>query len=91
MIVGSAREAPHPVGLPRPACQNYHRKVRIDSGREPARGTHAVEQVEPAAGLEREVQQHKAWSPHLDGAEPLPCARRAGHSEAIGPEVLEEK
>ena len=91
VIVGSAREAPHPVGLSCPSGQDDHRQIRIDPRREPIGGTHPVEQVEPAAGLEREVQQHQARPPYLDGAKPLPRTRRAGHTEAVSPEVPEEK
>ncbi|HKH27274.1 MAG TPA: hypothetical protein VKA61_02940, partial [Sphingomicrobium sp.] len=63
MVVGTSREAPHPIRLTDPAGQHDHGQVGIDSGGKPIRGTHAVEQVESATRLEREVQQHEARPP----------------------------
>jgi hypothetical protein len=65
MVVGPAREAPHPVRLRDPPAQHDHRQVRVDPRRQPARVAHAVEEVKAgAAALEREVQHDQVRPPH---------------------------
>jgi hypothetical protein len=71
VIVGPAREAPNTVGLSDPAGQHDHRQVGIDSGGKPIRGTHAVEQLQAAAVLQREVEHDKAGPSHLNRANTL--------------------
>jgi hypothetical protein len=59
VVVRSAGEAPHPVGVARPAAQHDHWYVGIDARREPVRGSDAVEQGEAAAVVEQEVEHHE--------------------------------
>ena len=52
---------------------------------------HAVQEIEPAAALERQIEQHQARPPHLDRAQALPRARRADGAKAVGDEVLDQE
>ena len=91
MVVRAASKAPHPVGLSHAAAQDDHRKVRVDPGGQPVGVADAVEQLQPTAALEREVEHHEARLPHLDGPHPLPRTRRSRHAEPVRGEVLEQE
>jgi len=71
VIVGPAREAPNTVGLSDPAGQHDHLQVGVDPRREAVGVTHAVEQLQAAAVLQREVEHDKAGPSHLNRANTL--------------------
>jgi hypothetical protein len=82
VVVGAAREAPHPIRLGHSPAQHDHREIGVDPPHQPVGVTHAIEQVKPAATLERKVQDHEARTPDLDPADPLPRTRRPRDPEA---------
>jgi hypothetical protein len=51
MIIGSALEAAHAVGLAGAAGQHYHRQIGVDARGLPVGGSHAVEHVQAAGCL----------------------------------------
>ncbi|HEY6778369.1 MAG TPA: hypothetical protein VI122_17820, partial [Thermoleophilaceae bacterium] len=68
MIVSSAGEAADPVGLPGAAGEDDHRQVRVKARGQAVGGPHAIQQVEPAAPFEHEVEHHEARLTDLDRA-----------------------
>jgi hypothetical protein len=89
MIVGSAGEAPHPIGVARPAAQHDHRHVGVDARCEPVGRPHPIEKNEPAPVLEREIEHYEHRLAHLDGPQALRHAGRPTHPEAVRCEVVE--
>jgi hypothetical protein len=65
---GSAREAPYAVRVPGSPAQHDHREVGVDARREAVGVPNPVEQRQPAAVVEDEVEHHQRRLAHLDRA-----------------------
>ena len=91
VIVGPAGEAAHAIGVTAPAAQDDHRQVGVDTRREPVGGPDPVEQTEPVAVLEQEVEHYQRGLAHLDRPQALPRPARAGDPKAVGGQVVEQE
>ncbi len=90
MVVGPAREAADAVGFAAATADHDHRQVGVDLRGHLVGGADAVEQHEPAAVVEPQIEQHQRGVTNLDLAYPLGGAARHRDAVAIGDQVVGE-
>jgi hypothetical protein len=88
VVVGAAGEAPHPVGVAGAAAQHDRGQVGVDARGEPVGRLHPVEEGQPAAVLEPEVQHDQGRLANLDRPQRLTGAGGARDPESVRRQVL---
>ncbi|NLT04703.1 MAG: hypothetical protein GXY03_00180 [Solirubrobacterales bacterium] len=91
MIVGAALEAADAVGLPRPTADDDHRQLRVDPRGRPVSGADPVQQPQPVAVGEHQVEQQQRRRTRLDLAQRLGAAVGVGDAEPVGEQVVDQE
>ena len=80
-----------PVGLARTAGEHDDRQLGVEAGGQAVGAAQAIEQRQPAAVLEAEVEHHQRRLPNLDRPQSLPHAAGPGDPEAVSGQVVEQE
>ena len=91
VVVAPAREAAHAVGLAAASAEHDHRQVRVEPRREAVGRAHTVEQLEPVAVAQHQVEQDEVGLAHLDRPQPLAHAARGRRPVAVGAQVVDQE
>ncbi len=87
-VVGPAREPAHAVGVTRTPGDHDDRQLGVDPRPHAVGRAYAVEQLQPVALLEAEIEQHERRVADLDLADALRGPGGSGHRIPVGRQVV---